>query len=212
MPPQNRVTPNGDLIRHPSRAATLMGNRGILHDEHQEIVRYSRGKLWIACRLDFKGRQRAVMSPGRYSELFFLDEAVALAAGHRPCGECRRADYKRFTALWQQENADLLSGPFSAGALDSVLQAERKVRFRAEKRTFEARLDDLPNGVYVWLGERDAYWLVWEGRLLRWSAGGYVRAMPRPTGQVVTVLTPPSIVRTLAAGYVPAVHPSAEIG
>ena len=95
MPLQNRVTPGGELIATSARG-TLMGNRGILHDDNKEIVRTSRNMMWLICRLEFKGRRRPLMSPGTYTELFFLDEAVALAAGHRPCGECRRSQYRSY--------------------------------------------------------------------------------------------------------------------
>src|SRR5262245_4164150 len=101
MPLQNRVTPYGELIATPARGL-LMGNRGRLHDGERRIVRYADGRRWIACLTSFRGRRRDVMSPGRYTELFFLDEAVALAAGHRPCAECRRADYERFREAWRR--------------------------------------------------------------------------------------------------------------
>src|SRR4051794_26424644 len=99
MPRQNRVTPSGDIITTPERG-TLMGNRGVLHDADARIVRRWQGKRWIACVLEFKGRWRPVMAPGRYTELFFLDEATALAAGHRPCAECRRRRFDEFRDTW----------------------------------------------------------------------------------------------------------------
>jgi len=99
MPLRNRVTPFGDLVAVPDRGA-LMGNRGVLHDDERRIVRFSQGRRWIACLTDVKGRRRPLMTPGRYTELFFLDEATALAAGHRPCWECRRADALRFRDAW----------------------------------------------------------------------------------------------------------------
>src|SRR6266508_5138938 len=113
MPLQNRVTPFGDLIATEARGL-LMGNRGRLHDAGRRIVRYAQGRRWIACLTSFRGRRRAVMSPGSYTELFFLDEAVALAAGHRPCAECRRHDYRRFQAAW----ARAVGPDVSADAMD----------------------------------------------------------------------------------------------
>src|SRR5262245_9487062 len=121
MPLQNRVTPFGDLVAVEARGL-LMGNRGRLHDGHRRIVRFAQGRRWIACLTSFRGRRRTVMSADSYTELFFLDEAVALAAGHRPCAECRRDDYQRFQAAW----ARAVSGDTSADAIDRVIDADRR--------------------------------------------------------------------------------------
>ena len=125
MPRQNRVTPFGDLIATESRG-TLMGNRGVLHDERQRIRRLFNGRRWIYCVLQFKDRRRVVMAPNHYTELFFLDEATALAAGHRPCAECQRGRYREFQAAWAAANPTLTDGA-GAGAdrMDAVLHAER---------------------------------------------------------------------------------------
>lgn len=199
MPLRNRVTPIGEIVAAAGRG-TLMGNRGILHDDQQRIVRDWQVRRWIACRLEFRGRHRQVMQPGTYTELFFLDEAAALAEGHRPCAECRHADYRAFQSAWQA----LYPGqPSSADAMDSVLHAERRVR-AWEKRTWVAPLDSLPDGTYIQRDERA--WLVTGDTLLAWSPGAYVERVHTPHGEV-TVLTPPSIVGVLRLGYTPHIHP-----
>src|ERR1700760_3735620 len=146
MPLRNRVTPFGELIATPERGL-VYGNRGCLHDADGAIRRRSGGKRWIACRLRFRDRRRSpLMVPGRYTELFFLDEATALAAGHRPCAECRRADYERLTALW----AELHPGQRGADAIDSQLHRERL------DRRGDAAIDQLPDGVMVVHDDDDA--------------------------------------------------------
>jgi hypothetical protein len=194
VPRQNRVTPLGEIIAHEARGL-VYGNRGCLHDEHGRIRRRYAGKLWISCRLEFKGRRRELMQPGRYTELFFLDEATAFAAGHRPCAECRRADYTHFLEVWPGEPR--------APAVNDRLQVERLSGHH------EARCDQLPDGVFV---VRDgAPWLVRGDGLLRWTPAGYDDAVPRPGG-TATVVTPPSLVTVLANGWrptaVPFIHPS----
>jgi hypothetical protein len=197
---QNRVTPYGEIVAAPGRGL-MMGNRGILHDEARHIVKPFQVKRWIACVLEFRGRHREVMTPHRYTELFFLDEATAFGAGHRPCAECRRADYNRFLGLWE-----IWSGaPASADAMDARLHAERIERKR--KNTYREDLARLPDGAYVALDCQA--WLVWDSNLFAWSDSGYVRRRPRGRGGV-DVLTPRSAVATLAAGYRPAIHPTAE--
>jgi hypothetical protein len=199
MPLQNRVTPYGDLVAVEARGL-LMGNRGRLHDAERRIVRYAQGRRWIACLTSFRGRRRAVMSPRSYTELFFLDEAVALAAGHRPCAECRREEYLRFQAAWTRARL----GGISADEMDRRLHTDRLAAPGA-KRTYAEKLAALPEGAYVGLdGEA---WLVWAGAMRAWSPAGYTgrRAIGVLT---VTVLTPRSIVEVLRAGYRPAVHPS----
>ena len=201
MPLQNRVTPHGDLVAVEGRGL-LMGNRGILHDEHRRIVRYAQGRRWIACVLSFRGRRRVVMRPRSYTELFFLDEAVALAAGHRPCAECRRDDYRRFRAAWALGT----SGPTpSADAMDVTLHADR-LAGPSTRRTYVVRGGTLPDGTFV---ERDGHaWLVLGSELLAWSAAGYVARRARPDGNE-TVITPRRIVEVIRAGYQPRLHPSA---
>jgi hypothetical protein len=179
-----------------------MGNRGILHDDAQRIIRYMQVRRWLVCRTEFRGRHRAIMRPHSYTELFFLDEATALAAGHRPCAECRHADYQQFRRLWARCNGE----PVSADLIDQQLHSERLMGRRG-KRTYRACLADLPDGAYVVLDERA--WLVWGSWLFAWSDLGYTeRQMRRPRD--IDVLTPPSTVAILRAGYRVAVHPSAE--
>jgi hypothetical protein len=207
MPRQNRVNPFGELIAVEARG-TLMGNRGCLHDDRQHIRRPFVGRRWIACVLEFRGRHRAVMTPGRYTELFFLDEATALAAGHRPCAECQRARYRLFREAWAMANRHLV-GPSSPSAdeIDRVLHAER-LEDGHEKRTYRAPSVELPPGVIV-ADDNRWPWLVQERALLLWEPGGYRRSIPRPGRGTFEVLTPRSIVHAIVQGYPVAVHPSA---
>ncbi len=200
MPLQNRVTPFGEVVALCGRGL-VMGNRGVLHEDERRIVRSWQGRRWIACRLAFRGRQRIVMRPRNYTELFFLDEATAFSAGHRPCAECRNADYKRFARLWEQ----CLGAPVSADTIDAALHVER-LAGRA-KRTYRAELAALPFGTYIAVDGVPL--LVWNDGLRIWSDSGYGGTMPRPACGDVEVLTPPSIVKVFAAGYLPVVHPTA---
>jgi hypothetical protein len=157
--------------------------------------------------LEFRGRWRPIMPPGRYTALFFLDEATALAAGHRPCGECRHADYRRFKAAWCQGNRKLGIGPERpVREIDAVLHSERLSA--KERPVAEADLDTLPDGA-MWLRE-DAVWVVAGRRIARWTPGGYDLVRPRPRGLQVRVLTPPSMLRAIHTGYIPGIHPSAS--
>jgi hypothetical protein len=200
VPLQNRVTPFGELVAVVGRGL-LMGNRGVLHDGARRIVRSWQVRRWIACRTEFRGRHREVMQPRRWTELFFLDEATAFAAGHRPCAQCRYADYQRFRSLWETCHGP----PANADSMDRVLQAERLDGRR--KRTYAARFAALPDGAYVALD--GAAWLVWRGEVLAWSDGGYAQRRRRPRNDEVDVLTPPSVVALLTAGYPVWVHRSA---
>jgi hypothetical protein len=200
---QNRVTPLGEIVADPARG-TLMGNRGILHDDERQIGKSRwKHKAWIACTLQFKGCRRALMAPGCYTELFFLDEATSLAAGHRPCAECRRADFNRFRAAWAAAFGSE-SRP-SAGEMDTALHSARVDRWSRAQIRHEQSTTDLPDGVFILLEAEP--WLVWRGRLRRWTFGGYDATAPIPPG-VVTVITPAPTVAALAAGYLPAVHAS----
>jgi len=208
MPLQNRVTPEGIIIATPERG-TLMGNRGgRLHDDRKQLgpKRWVSNR-WIACVLSFRGRKREVMAPGQYTELFFLDEATALSAGHRPCFECRRADAVRFTSHWIAARGDQgrTGGKLSADDMDHVLHVDR-VRRDGSKATFPARLGELPDGTLVrWDGHPC---LVFCGTLALWTPAGY-REPQRFDAQVtVEVLTPRSIVEVIRAGYLPDLHES----
>jgi len=186
-----------------------MGNRGVLHDDDQQIRRTHRLRAWIACLLAFKGRKREIMQPGRYTELFFLDEATAFAAGHRPCWECRRHDGAAFKSAWLAGNADLgFDATILARQLDVVLHAER-IALNGEKVVYRECLDRLPDGVFVRLA--GASHLVRGEWLLEWSPEGYTVRAPRPrdVDVEVEVLTPRSIVRAIGAGYAPGLHDSA---
>jgi hypothetical protein len=208
MPLQNRVTPLGELIADPSRGL-VYGNRGCLHDEHGRIRRGYNGKRWIACRLRFRGWHRSpLLQPGRFTELFFLDEATALAAGHRPCALCRRPDYDRLVAIW----SELHPGQVGADAIDAQLHGERVDQQSRGQRLHDTALDELPDGAFV-LRDGDAY-LVLGSTLLRWTPAGYSDAGPRPSGEPAVLITPPSLVAVLRAGWqplVPLLHPSASV-
>jgi hypothetical protein len=201
VPRQNRVTPFGSLIATEARG-TLMGNRGALHSDDGRILRPWQVRRWIACLTSFRGRQRFVMPPGRWTALFFLDEATALAAGHRPCAECRRADYRRFQEAFLAAHP---GHPPGADPMDRTLHGARVGEGRT-KRTYAAPAASLPDGTFVEAGGRA--WLVLGDRLLAWTPFGYGDQVPRPTGHL-TVLTPRPTVAAIRAGYEPLVHPSA---
>jgi hypothetical protein len=206
MPLQNRVTPLSELVADSARGL-VYGNRGCLHDANGRIRRRYNGKRWIACRLEFRGWHRTpLLQRGRYTELFFLDEATAFAAGHRPCALCRREDYERLTAIWRE----LHPGQIGADAIDAQLHSERvDPETRAQLR-HEAALEDLPDGTFVVRDNEPC--LVRGAELLRWTPAGYVARIERPARGEAAVLTPPSLVAVLRAGWqplVPLVHPSA---
>ena len=198
MPLRNRVTPLGELIDTSARGL-VYGNRGCLHDEARRIRRRYAGKRWIACRLEFRGRRASLMQPGRYTELFFLDEATAFAAGHRPCALCRREDYNRFLEI---------AGARGADEIDERLHAERLAG--RSRRLHPVELDTLPDGAFV-LREGEP-WLVLGGEVLRWSPGGYAQRV-RATPSRIQAITPPTLVEVLRRGWdgaVPLLHPSAR--
>ncbi|MBP0481529.1 hypothetical protein [Sagittula salina] len=195
MPLLNRVDPFGHITAHAARG-TRMGNRGILHDEAGTVVRIHAHQNWVCCLTSFKGRKRALMQPGHYTELFFLDEATALAAGHRPCGECQRDRYRAYAGLWVKVHA-LPEGVPVPRAIDRALHRARISHRR--KVTFEAKASDLPEGTMVAVA--DVAFLLWKGRVWRWSFEGYTEADALPL--TVTVLTPAPSVAVLRAGYVP---------
>ena len=207
MPKQNRVTPFGEIITSPSRGL-FMGNRGVLHDQKGVIQRNWKLKAWITCELEFKGKKRQILSPGRYTELFFLDEATALAAGHRPCGECRREEYKIFKTLWLQSNREQLTNDNPVIAeIDAVIHSQR-INRNQEKVGFKSQLKDIPNGVFIqFKGEYQTH-LVFEGNLCEWSLFGYVSKKPGKSKDEIFVLTPKSIVKTIEMGYPVKIHPS----
>jgi hypothetical protein len=204
---RNRVTPLGEVIADPARGL-VYGNRGCMHDAHGRIRRAYGVRRWIACRLAFRGWQRgAFLQPGRFTELFFLDEATAFAAGHRPCAMCRHDDYRAFVAAWAQRH------PLerSAAAIDRHLHAERFDETAKVQRRHGGPIARLPDGAFVL---RDGEpWLVLDRDLRRWTPAGYTDREPRPSRGLATVITPPSVVAVLSGGWhpdVPFLHPSAR--
>jgi hypothetical protein len=204
---RNRVTPLSELVADPARGL-VYGNRGCLHDAAGNIRRRYAGRRWIACRLRFRDWRRApLLQPGRFTELFFLDEATAMAAGHRACALCRRADYDRLLALWRE----LHPAQVGADAIDAQLHRERVAPGTRAQLRQAAPLDGLPDATFVL---RDgAPWMVLGAQLLAWTPAGYSARVPRPTGERAQVITPPSLVEVLRAGWhgvVPLLHPSAS--
>ena len=202
MPLQNRVTPTGEIIATPERGL-FIGNRGIIHDPSTRTLLRKRWSTpaWLTCICEFRGRRRQVMATRSWTELFFLDEATAFAAGHRPCFYCRREDANRFRAAWETGNR--LDG-VHAPEIDAVLHRERLVSGKM-LHPLPMKLEDLPDGAMVQAGG-DSF-LIARGRALRWSPGGYNKSSAALQGAML--LTPPSTLRALVADYRPVLHPSA---
>lgn len=198
MPLQNRVTPWGEIVATPARGA-LMGNRGILHD-HSRVLGVSRWKhkVWVTCQLDFRGRHRAPMPAGRYTALFFLDEVTALAAGHRPCGECRRDALNRYrAALGKDETASL-----PLAEIDRCLHGERTDRRTRQSRPHDTDIGSLPDGAMILTPDGPSRCALIDGdALYPWTETGYGAPLSRPLRGAVAVLTPPTSVQALANGY-----------
>ena len=192
MPLQNRVDPYSNLCRTEFRGQ-LMGNRGLLHNERQEIIRPWQLKRWIICVLDFKGRQRNVMTKGRYTELFFTDEATALSAGHRPCAECQRDKLSLFIKYWTAANGISIK---SLTEMDDYLHEERINPVKQE-----IILRELPDGVFI--EYEGGPYLVLNKSIHRWTFEGYKQQIEMMPSEVVKVLTPMSIVRSIREGYLP---------
>jgi hypothetical protein len=203
MSARNRVTPFGDIVATPLRGA-FTGNRGILH-EGREIVRFHASDLWITCALRFKGRHRKQWLPHHFTWLFFHDEAVSFAAGHRPCAECRRGAYEDYRRAW----ADALGVDVpSAKAINRQLHGERIVRGTHRRRIHEMPYASLPDGAFVITG--DGRPAVVAGRhLTEWSPAGYGAQGPRPRRGAAAVLTPPSTIAALRGGYAAQIDRSA---
>ncbi len=203
MPARNRVTPMGEIEAIALRGAWT-GNRGILH-RGSEIVRFHGGELWITCALRFRDRWHEQWQPRHFTWLYFHDEAVSFAAGHRPCAECRRSDYNLFRAAW----ADALGGaPPSAKLINHRLHGERILSGTHRRRLHEQPWRDLPDGSFVALDGAAA--LVLGERLVAWSAGGYGHSRRRPLRGTATVITPPSTLAAMRAGYPTQIDSSAR--
>ena len=202
MPLQNRVNPLGDIVADPHRGM-FTGNRGIIHDPATRTLLNKRwsGPAWLVCLCEFRGRRRDVMSRQSWTELFFLDEATAFAAGHRPCFYCRREEARRFQAAWEKGNG--ISG-VRAKDIDAVLHRERLDRGRKRLHLLTLPVGELPDGAMVQAGDQN--YLILGGRALLWSFAGYREANAGLTEAVL--ITPPSTIRTLAAGFRPVFHPS----
>ena len=202
MSKRNRVDPEGNLVGVSARG-TLMGNRGCLHDDSGKIVRQSARDAWVTCLLSFKDRQRQIMQPGHYTELFFLDEATALAAGHRPCSECRRDRYVDYIEAWAR--AFGIGKRPAAKDIDQQLKRDRLLK-REEMVT---ALERIPSGVIVKAENSEDLYLVRDGSLHRWTFDGYGLSLsPKNLASAFSVVTPLCHVRVLQSGYVPAFHPS----
>jgi hypothetical protein len=204
MPLQNRVMPSGDIIATPHRGL-FTGNRGIIHDPATKtLTRRWAGKAWLTCVCEFRGRRREVMGGRSWTELFFLDEATAFAAGHRPCFFCRRDDAKRFRAAWEAGNGVTA---ILARDMDAVLHRERLADGNKRLHALSMSLEELPDGAMV-QQETESY-LIAQRQAWRWSPAGY-RAGENITLRDARLLTPPSTLRAMSAGYRPVLHPSAS--
>ncbi|TAM70636.1 MAG: hypothetical protein EPN48_04515 [Microbacteriaceae bacterium] len=194
MTERNRVTPLGDIVAIPLRGAWT-GNRGRIHSGH-EIVRFHASDLWITCVLEFRGRWNAQWQPTHYTYLFFHDEAVSFAAGHRPCAECRRADYDAYRKAWAEA---LDTGVPSAQQLNARLHAERIVPGTHRRRIHSLPWVGLPDGTFALF--EDAPHLILDDELVEWTHDGYGRRRTRPIRRAADVITPPSTVAAFRAGY-----------
>jgi hypothetical protein len=203
MPLQNRVTPTGDIVATPHRGM-FTGNRGIIHDPASKTLLNKRWSTsaWLTCVCEFRGWRRKVMGGRSWTELFFLDEATAFAAGHRPCFFCRRDDANRFRSAWEEGNG---VAKVLARDIDTVLHRERLDRGGKRLHSLTGPLGELPDGAMVQVGGEN--YLILQGNALRWSFAGYAPA--RIDAASALLLTPPSTVRALLAGYRPVLHPSA---
>ncbi|MFH6770266.1 hypothetical protein V8G56_16065 [Gaetbulibacter aquiaggeris] len=205
MPYQNKVDPWGQINAVKSRGMFL-GNRGMLHNTSKEIVSVHKIKGWVTCLLEFKGRKREIMAPNTYTELFFLDEATAFSAGHRPCAECRRERYNEFKEKWLSANSHLLEGnkPTIAN-IDKVIHQERL--HKKEKITYSTNFGALPDGTMI-RRDSNAY-LIWKNKLYLWTFSGYSLAdIKIEKNDVVKVLTPKSYVKMFSNNFVPIIHDS----
>jgi len=204
MARQNRITPAGDLIATSARGR-FMGNRGVLHNSQGDLTkRRWTHQQWIICTLEFKGRKRPIMAPGCYTELFFLDEATALAAGHRPCWECNRERYKKFKQAWLSGNPEYgFDQKVSIREIDKIIHSERVDKSRL-KVTWQSQLANLPDGVFVYLPDDSSNcYLLNNDSLQLWSPNGYEYIRKVSDKIKVDVLTPKSTVNAIISGFKP---------
>jgi hypothetical protein len=197
---QNRVDPQGNIIKTSARGAWL-GNRGQLHGDTKTILRPFKLKAWLICVLEFKDRHRQVMAPNLYTELFFLDEATACAAGHRPCFECRRDDANRFKAAWLKGNPEYgFDHKVHIEKIDEIIHQER-IDKKGGKVTFEATIGDLPDGIFI---QMDGEPYLFANKMTwHWTPFGYEQGTLLPGSTKITVLTPRSVVNAFRSGYRP---------
>jgi hypothetical protein len=202
MPLQNRITPMGEFVASPARGS-LMGNRGCLHNAEKQLGRSRwKTKSWVTCAISFSGWKQEIMAPGHYTQLFFLDEATALAAGHRPCFTCRRERFNDFLQSWQTANLSGDAKPLVT-QIDPTMHVERTLSILTRQTEVVERL---PDGAMVTLNASQT-WIKWQSGYHEWSFEGYGRPMDAPSDHMI-VITPPSTVRALQAGYRPEVHPT----
>jgi len=202
MPLQNRVDPKGQLHAVTSRGM-FMGNKGHLHNDTKQIVRNFSWNGWIICALQHQGIKRELMAVGEYTELFFLDEATALSAGHRPCGYCLREKYNEFKKTWIGANCEDESQNVNMTDINKINQKERY--HRGSKVTFVERMDSLPNGAFIEFELN--FYLIYQGAKYLWSFDGYTEKSALSADNV-TVLTPKTFISVLASGYEPIYHDS----
>ena len=203
MPLQNRVDPWGSILAVPYKG-TLLGNRGVLHDERKQIVKPYQHQNWVTCRLKFKDRKRKLMSPGRYTELFFLDESTAFAAGHRPCYECRRERFNEFKDYWVRANLNKQADDVTISVINKLMHKDRINK--GVKITHRANIKELPDGT-IFSNKSSAY-LIFKTKIYLWSFEGYCFPNNVNIPDEVDVLTPKSIVSTFRLGFKPEIHKS----
>ena len=204
MPLQNRVNPFGEIFVSESRG-TFTGNRGVIH-RNKKIIAPFKTKYWITCALEYKNAKRQVMTENRWTELFFLDEATAFAAGHRPCGFCRHPKFKLFKNLWLEANEKNHYLPdTSVKSMDAVLHAER-IDSDDRKLFYYDILYNLPNGTFIQPENSEDSYLYFNKKLLRWTPFGYAETLELPNNTSVKVLTPKTVVAVFLKGYMPEIH------
>jgi hypothetical protein len=200
---QNRVDPFGNIIKTSARGR-LMGNRGLLHNDIKELLRPYKLHAWITCKLEFKNRRRQVMTPGLYTELFFMDEATSFAAGHRPCFECRRSEAEKFKTCWLKAHPEhRFNSRTSIKHIDDIIHHQR-ISNQNQKVTYQENAEALPDGTFVLFD--DEPYLIKSRKLLQWTPFGYEKDIPLSECEMLKVLTPRSIVNAFRAGYVPAMN------